>query len=133
MRCCARPGKRKEASKSALGDSIALGKTRTLGQALQSLNQAVKPMWRFGQEEWSSEHGRVWVKAGKLVLDPMARADIKVPRFLTVHPASAGSRLWQKEEDMDRYLIETPHAGPECLGLIQQLNAQGYLWNFDWG
>ena len=57
----------------------------------------------------------------------------KVPRFLTVHPASAGSRLWQKEEDMDRYLIETPHAGPECLGLIKQLNAQGYLWNFDWG
>jgi hypothetical protein len=34
---------------------------------------------------------------------------------------------------MDRYLIETPHNGPECLVLIKQLNAQGYLWNFDWG
>ena len=34
---------------------------------------------------------------------------------------------------MDRYLIETPHAGSECLALIKQLNAQGYLHNFDWG
>jgi hypothetical protein len=34
---------------------------------------------------------------------------------------------------MDRYLIETPHAGAECLALIKQLNAQGYLRNFDWG
>ena len=34
---------------------------------------------------------------------------------------------------MDRYLIETPHAGEECLDLIKVLNAQGYLWNFDWG
>jgi hypothetical protein len=34
---------------------------------------------------------------------------------------------------MDRYLIETPHTGPECLALIKQINAQGYLWNFDWG
>src|SRR5215469_13716988 len=32
---------------------------RTLTQALQSLNQAVKPIWRLEQEEWSSEHGRV--------------------------------------------------------------------------
>jgi len=24
--------------------------------------------------------------------------------------------LSQKEENMDRYLIETPHTGPECLG-----------------
>src|SRR5262249_11292550 len=38
-----------------------------------------------------------------------------------------------KEEDMDRYLIETPHTGQECLDLIKLLNAQGYLWNFDWG
>ncbi len=34
---------------------------------------------------------------------------------------------------MDRYLIETPHTGPECLVLIKLINAQGYLWNFDWG
>src|SRR5215470_16163983 len=34
---------------------------------------------------------------------------------------------------MDRYLIETPHTREECLDLIKILNAQGYLWNFDWG
>jgi hypothetical protein len=34
---------------------------------------------------------------------------------------------------MDRYLIETPHAGSECLALVKELNARGYLWNFDWG
>ena len=33
---------------------------------------------------------------------------------------------------MDRYLIETPHTVEECLDLIKVLNAQGYLWNFDW-
>ena len=34
---------------------------------------------------------------------------------------------------MDRYLIETPHTASECLTLIKLINAQGYLWNFDWG
>ena len=34
---------------------------------------------------------------------------------------------------MNRYLIETPHSASECLDLIKVLNAQGYLWNFDWG
>jgi len=34
---------------------------------------------------------------------------------------------------MDRYLIETPHTSSECLVLIKLINAQGYLWNFDWG
>ena len=34
---------------------------------------------------------------------------------------------------MDRYLIETPHTGQECLILVKELNAQGFLWNFDWG
>ena len=34
---------------------------------------------------------------------------------------------------MDRYLIETPHTASECLDLIKLINAQGYLWNFDWG
>jgi len=33
---------------------------------------------------------------------------------------------------MDRYLIETPHTSSECLDLIKLINAQGYLWNFDW-
>jgi len=41
--------------------------------------------------------------------------------------------LSQKERNMDRYLIETPHTGEECLDLIKLLNAQGYLWNFNWG
>src|SRR5215469_4257612 len=41
--------------------------------------------------------------------------------------------LSQKEKDMNRYLIETPHTAEECLDLIKVLNAQGYLWNFDWG
>jgi hypothetical protein len=41
--------------------------------------------------------------------------------------------LLRKERNMDRYLIETPHAREECLDLIKVLNAQGYLWNFDWG
>jgi hypothetical protein len=34
---------------------------------------------------------------------------------------------------MNRYLIETPHTGSECLDLVKLVNAQGYLWNFDWG
>jgi hypothetical protein len=34
---------------------------------------------------------------------------------------------------MDRYLIETPHTSQECLILVKQLNAQGFLWHFDWG
>jgi hypothetical protein len=34
---------------------------------------------------------------------------------------------------MDRYMIETPHTGQECLILVKELNAQGFLWNFDWG
>ena len=34
---------------------------------------------------------------------------------------------------MDRYLIETPHSAEECLALLKQVNAQGYLRHFDWG
>jgi len=34
---------------------------------------------------------------------------------------------------MDRYLIETPHTDEECLGLLNQILAAGYLHNFDWG
>jgi hypothetical protein len=43
------------------------------------------------------------------------------------------SRVAKRRKNMDRYLIETPHTGEECLDLIKVLNAQGYLWNFDWG
>jgi hypothetical protein len=34
---------------------------------------------------------------------------------------------------MDRYLIETPHSARDCLALVQQVYAMGYLHNFDWG
>lgn len=34
---------------------------------------------------------------------------------------------------MERYLIETPHTAAQCLALLKQVNAQGYLSNFDWG
>lgn len=34
---------------------------------------------------------------------------------------------------MDRYLIETPHVAQDCLMLVQQVRAMGYLHNFDWG
>src|SRR5690348_4407180 len=34
-------------------------------------------------------------------------------------------------ENMDRYMIETPHTGQERLILVKELNAQGFLWNFD--
>jgi hypothetical protein len=43
------------------------------------------------------------------------------------------SRIAKRRKNMDRYLIETPHTAEECLDLIKVLNAQGYLWNFDWG
>jgi hypothetical protein len=36
-------------------------------------------------------------------------------------------------KNMDRYMIETPHTDQECLILVKQLNAQGFLWHFDWG
>lgn len=34
---------------------------------------------------------------------------------------------------MDRYLIETPHTAEDCHHLLKQINAMGYLFNFDWG
>ena len=48
-------------------------------------------------------------------------------------PAKSSINISQKENDMNRYLIETPHTAEECLDLIKVLTAQGYLWNFDWG
>ncbi len=34
---------------------------------------------------------------------------------------------------MERFLIETPHTDEECLSLLDQILAMGYLHNFDWG
>jgi len=34
---------------------------------------------------------------------------------------------------MNRFLIETPHTDDNCLALIDELNARGYLTHFDWG
>ncbi len=34
---------------------------------------------------------------------------------------------------MQRYLIETPHTAENCRMLINQVQAMGYLHNFDWG
>lgn len=34
---------------------------------------------------------------------------------------------------MERFLVETPHTDENCLALIDELNAQGYLQHFDWG
>jgi hypothetical protein len=48
-------------------------------------------------------------------------------------PAKSSINISQKENDMNRYLIETPHTAEECLDLIKVLNAQGYLMHFDWG
>ena len=34
---------------------------------------------------------------------------------------------------MDKYLIITPHNHEECVKLITELHAMGYLHHFDWG
>ncbi len=34
---------------------------------------------------------------------------------------------------MDSYLIETPHTAQDCLMLVEQIRAMGYLFNFVWG
>lgn len=34
---------------------------------------------------------------------------------------------------MNRYIIETPHTAEECLRLLDEILAMGYLHNFDWG
>ena len=38
-----------------------------------------------------------------------------------------------REKKMDRYLIETPHTALDCLMLVDQVYAMGYLHHFDWG
>jgi hypothetical protein len=34
---------------------------------------------------------------------------------------------------MDRYLIEAPHTEKNCLDLVDQVNAAGFLTHFNWG
>ena len=34
---------------------------------------------------------------------------------------------------MDRYLVESPHAPGECVKVVQDVHAAGYLNNVDWG
>jgi len=34
---------------------------------------------------------------------------------------------------MDRYLIETPHTDENCQRLINEIQALGFLHNFEWG
>ena len=34
---------------------------------------------------------------------------------------------------MDRFLLETPHTDSECIALLEQILAMGYLHQFDWG
>ncbi len=34
---------------------------------------------------------------------------------------------------MNRYLVETPHTEQDCVHLVKQVRAMGYLLNFDWG
>jgi hypothetical protein len=34
---------------------------------------------------------------------------------------------------MDRYLIETPHSEKNCILVLREVHAMGYLHNFEWG
>lgn len=34
---------------------------------------------------------------------------------------------------MDKYMIVTPHTHEECIKLLKELHAMGYLHHFDWG
>ena len=34
---------------------------------------------------------------------------------------------------MNRYLIESPHSGEECLEIVKQVVAKGYATHFEWG
>ena len=56
-----------------------------------------------------------------------------MPTVLSEPAPRSGRIKHSPQAAVDRYLIETPHAGAKCLALIKQLNAQGYLRNFDWG
>jgi len=43
------------------------------------------------------------------------------------------ARHANEEIALERYLIETPHTAENCLALLEEVHAQGYLNNFDWG
>jgi LmbE family N-acetylglucosaminyl deacetylase len=47
--------------------------------------------------------------------------------------SSVKSLTLRGANSMERYLIETPHTAENCLALIEEVHAQGYLNNFDWG
>jgi len=34
---------------------------------------------------------------------------------------------------MNRYLIESPHSGEQCLDILKQAVAAGYVTHFEWG
>jgi hypothetical protein len=34
---------------------------------------------------------------------------------------------------LQRFMIETPHDSAECLSLVTQVRAMGYLHHFEWG
>ena len=34
---------------------------------------------------------------------------------------------------MNKFLIVTPHTHGECVKLVKELHAMGYLYHFDWG
>jgi len=34
---------------------------------------------------------------------------------------------------MNRFLVESPHELEDCVIILQQIKAMGYLHNFDWG
>ncbi len=34
---------------------------------------------------------------------------------------------------MERFLIESPHDYSDCVAILQEVAAAGYLHNFDWG
>ena len=38
-----------------------------------------------------------------------------------------------KGENMQRFLIESPHSAAQCDQTIQDLHAAGYLHHFEWG
>jgi hypothetical protein len=39
----------------------------------------------------------------------------------------------RKINAMSRYMVVTPHKDKECLKLVEWVQAQGYLHQFDWG
>jgi hypothetical protein len=45
----------------------------------------------------------------------------------------ASARQVNKRAVMARYLIESPHSAADCVLIVNQVHAMGYLHNFDWG